>query len=93
MVRGLKEEERPDYNRIQRPTRANKFQGKFCHTKKYKYIPDEDRERLIHLVHTEGETIKKAAEMCNIPYENAKVINKVFVDEGRTLKMRRTGQT
>ena len=57
-----------------------------------KYIPDEDRERLIHLVHTEGETIKKAAEMCNIPYENAKLIHRIFLREGRRNRLRYMGK-
>ena len=70
-----------------RPSRANKFTGKFNQTKKYKYICDEARQRLIYLIHTEQMNIKNAAEICDIPYENAKVINKVFIDEGRVKKM------
>ena len=32
--------------------------------------------------------INKAAEMCDIPYENAKLINKVYLAEGRKYRIR-----
>ena len=50
-------------------------------------MSNSERQRLLDLIHREGFKINKAAEMCDIPYENAKLINKIFLAEGRKERM------
>ena len=54
--------------------------------KKYKPVPNNKRQMLISLIHEEGMNITQAARLSDIYYPTAKVINKVFLREGRTAK-------
>jgi len=54
--------------------------------KQYQKVTNELRKELIRLIHVEGNSIKTAAEIANIPYPNAKAINSTFVSEERTSK-------
>ena len=54
--------------------------------KKYKLLTDSERKELVRLIHEEGLTIKEAALAMNIPYPNAKAVNKTFENENRTSK-------
>jgi hypothetical protein len=54
--------------------------------KKYNLLSNLQRLELCRLVHEEGLTIKKAAKIVNIPYPNAKAVNKTFEREKRTIK-------
>ena len=52
----------------------------------YQSISNDKRVELIRLVHEEKRSVKDAAKMLEIPYENAKAINKVYKREGRVEK-------
>ena len=47
-------------------------------TKKYKIVTDKQRELFIFLVSTKNMLIREAAFICDIGYENAKVINRDY---------------
>ena len=71
----------------QRPSRASRFQGKYKYNQKYQQVPNSDRLFLLDLIHRQGMMINKAARRCNIPYENAKLINKIYMAEGRKARL------
>lgn len=54
--------------------------------KKYTLLSNVQRLELCRLVHEEGLTIKQAAKVVDIPYPNAKAVNKTFERERRTIK-------
>ena len=54
--------------------------------KKYRRLSDEERERLVLLIHRDGYTIKDASRQLNIPYPNAKAVNQTYILENRTAK-------
>jgi uncharacterized protein YpmB len=54
--------------------------------KSYTLLSNKQRQELCRLIHQEGLTIKEAARRVNIPYPNAKAVNKTFQKEGRTVK-------
>ena len=56
-------------------------------TRNYSKVPDEKRQRLIELINM-NMTIKDAARVVDIKYENAKAIYRVFKREQRTDKCR-----
>jgi hypothetical protein len=49
--------------------------------KAYTQVSNDSRKELIRLIHEEGYTIAKAAEVTGIYYPTAKAINKVFKKE------------
>ena len=51
----------------------------------YTRVTDETRAQLINYI-KEGKSIKDAAELVNINYENAKAINRMYRQENRTEK-------
>ena len=51
-------------------------------------IPDEKRSYLIDLIHTQNMKITMAAQIADIPYENAKLINKIYIKNGRFHKLK-----
>ena len=53
--------------------------------RKYARINDELRQQLISLLDN-NMSIKDAAKQIGINYENAKVINRIYREEGRTSK-------
>ena len=52
----------------------------------YKFIPNQRRLKFIDMIYNHQATIKEAAIKCAIPYENAKVLNRLFKKEGRILR-------
>ena len=54
--------------------------------KKYEPVPNEQRKKLVDLIHSKGYSIAKAALTTGIYYPTAKAINKVYVRENRTQK-------
>lgn len=54
--------------------------------KKYVLLSNLQRSELCRLIHEEGLTIREAARMTQIPYPNAKAVNKTYEREQRTLK-------
>lgn len=54
-------------------------------TRKYIKITDQQRHQLVE-VKNQGHTIKDAAKLVDIPYENAKAIMRVYRREMRTNK-------
>lgn len=53
----------------------------------YTQITDEKRAHLVRLIHSNGYSIAKAAKEVNIPYDNAKAINRTFNKEERVKKI------
>jgi hypothetical protein len=53
--------------------------------REYTRVSDETRRRLINYIKA-GRTIKEAAELVNINYENAKAINRIYKHETRVDK-------
>lgn len=54
--------------------------------KQYVLLTNAQRKELIRLIHVEGLTIKDAATRLDVPYPNAKAVNKIFKKERRTEK-------
>lgn len=54
--------------------------------KEYTKVSNEQRRKLISLVHVKKMSIVKAAKLTGIYYPTAKVINKVFKSENRIQK-------
>ena len=52
----------------------------------YKLISDKKRHMLIDLIQKQNMKIIDAAEIMDIPYENAKAIFRIYKQEGRTTK-------
>lgn len=57
--------------------------------KEYVILSNFQREELCRLVYECGLTIKEAARRTNVPYPNAKAVNKTFERELRTAKKHR----
>eukprot|EP00347_Sterkiella_histriomuscorum_P015791 403355668 len=55
--------------------------------RKYIQINDEQRRQFLRLVHQEGFSISKASKLASIPYDNAKVINRIYLREQRVNKI------
>lgn len=66
-----------------RPTRGVAYKGQYSFKKQYDYLTNRDRSRLISLIHDRGLSIKEAAKACGMNYENAKVVNRIYVVSGR----------
>ena len=45
------------------------------------------RRELVRLIHNEGFSIAKASMLTNIPYDNAKAINRTYLKESRIKKV------
>ena len=67
--------------------RTSRYRGRFVPKSRYQYVSDREREQLIDLVVSKALTIKVSAEICRIPYENAKAIVRVYRQEGRTKRL------
>ena len=53
----------------------------------YKLINDEQRAHFLELVNIQKLNIKQAATLANIGYENAKIINKIYKEDGRDFRL------
>lgn len=54
--------------------------------KKYRKLSNDERHRLIYLIHNEGYSIRQAAKNLGIPYPNAKAVNLTYLVEKRINK-------
>jgi hypothetical protein len=50
-------------------------------------VTDFQRQELVRLIHNEGLSIAKASKIVNIPYDNAKAINRTYLKEKRIHKI------
>ena len=55
--------------------------------RQYTQVTDEQRGELVRLIHEESLSIAKAAKMADIPYDNAKAINRTYLKEQRIIKI------
>ena len=55
-------------------------------------MTDEERRQLLEFIYNEKMSIVDAAKIVNIPYENAKVINQLFIKEGRVCRKYKLSQ-
>ena len=55
--------------------------------RQYQSIQNDERLELIRLIHVNQYTIAKAARITGIPYDNAKAINKVYLQKKRLTRM------
>ena len=53
----------------------------------YVQIPDSKRVKLLKLIHDYKYSIARAARELDIPYDNAKFINRVYLTENRIEKI------
>lgn len=49
--------------------------------RQYIQVTDQQRKELIRLIYKAGESIARAAKLTNIPYDNAKAINRTYKKE------------
>eukprot|EP00347_Sterkiella_histriomuscorum_P007867 403347257 len=55
--------------------------------RQYVQVTDLQRKELVRLIHEEGYSIAKASKVTNIPYDNAKAINRTYLREKRIHKI------
>ena len=55
--------------------------------RQYVQVTDEQRRELVRLIHKEGYSIAKASKTTEIPYDNAKAINRTYQREKRINKI------
>ena len=55
--------------------------------RQYMQVTDEMRKELVRLIHEESYTIARASKATQIPYDNAKAINRTYIRESRTKKV------
>jgi len=49
--------------------------------RQYVQVTDSQRQRLVELIHSQNYSIAKASKEANIPYDNAKAINRTYTRE------------
>lgn len=50
-------------------------------------VTDDQRRDLVRLIHNDGHSIASAAKIIDVPYDNAKAINRTFLKEKRVNKI------
>lgn len=60
--------------------------------RRYTFITDTQRLKFLSLLQHTQMTIKQASTLCEIPYENAKLINKIYNEDGRLYRMNKICQ-
>ena len=50
-------------------------------------MTDEQRAELVRLIHEDGLSIAQAAKNTDVPYDNAKAINRTYIKERRVNKI------
>ena len=50
-------------------------------------MTDDQRKDLVRMIHNEGHSIASAAKIADIPYDNAKAINRTYLKEKRVHKI------
>lgn len=55
--------------------------------RQYVQVTDQQRSQLVNLIHHHKYSIAKASKVTNIPYDNAKAINRTYTREQRVKKI------
>lgn len=55
--------------------------------RQYVQVTDQQRSQLVKLIHENKYSIAKASKVTNIPYDNAKAINRTYTREQRVKKI------
>jgi molybdenum-dependent DNA-binding transcriptional regulator ModE len=55
--------------------------------RQYTQVTDQQRAELVRLIHDEGLSIAQAAKKADVPYDNAKAINRTYLKEKRIIKI------
>ncbi len=55
--------------------------------RQYVQVTDDQRRDLVRLIHNDGHSIASAAKIIDVPYDNAKAINRTFLKEKRVNKI------
>jgi molybdenum-dependent DNA-binding transcriptional regulator ModE len=55
--------------------------------RQYVQVTDDQRRDLVRMIHNEGHSIASAAKIADIPYDNAKAINRTYLKEKRVHKI------
>ena len=55
--------------------------------RQYIQVTDQQRGELVRLIHEQKYSIARAAKATNIPYDNAKAINRTYLKEERISKI------
>ena len=55
--------------------------------RQYVHVTDEKRRELVRLINQQNYTIAQASKQTQIPYDNAKAINRTYLRECRTRKI------
>jgi molybdenum-dependent DNA-binding transcriptional regulator ModE len=55
--------------------------------RQYTQVTDQQRAELVRLIHDKGLSIAEAAKKSDVPYDNAKAINRTFLKEKRIIKI------
>ncbi len=55
--------------------------------RQYVQVTDEQRRNLVRMIHNDGKSIASAAKIADIPYDNAKAINRTYLKEKRVHKI------
>ena len=55
--------------------------------RQYVQVTDEQRKELVRLIHHHNYSIAKASKATDVPYDNAKAINRTYIKENRINKI------
>lgn len=55
--------------------------------RQYVQVTDEQRRELVRLIHEHNYSIAKASKATDVPYDNAKAINRTYLRENRIKKI------
>ena len=55
--------------------------------RQYVQVTDEQRRELVRLIHEHNYSIAKASKATDVPYDNAKAINRTYIRENRVKKI------
>lgn len=55
--------------------------------RQYVQVTDEQRRELVRLIHEHNYSIAKASKATDVPYDNAKAINRTYLKENRIKKI------
>ena len=55
--------------------------------RQYVQVTDQQRSQLVKLIHEQNYSIARASKATNIPYDNAKAINRTYTREQRVQKI------
>lgn len=55
--------------------------------RQYVQVTDDQRRELVRLIHEHNYSIAKASKATDVPYDNAKAINRTYLKENRIKKI------